>query len=106
MPLLPLTWTPVGEPSPSPLSIGSWNLLADGLTSDFTHIAPDALAWPLRGPHILAELTSLHLDIYCLQELNHPETLRELNATHALLFAPKLHSPALAGGAPYLSIFS
>ena len=101
MPLLPLTWAQVGEPSPTlPLSMGTWNLLADGLTSDFTHIAPDALAWPLRGPQILAELTSLHLDICCLQELNHPETLRELSATHALLFAPKLLSPALAGGAP------
>ena len=105
MPLLSRLWSPTPTSSlpsgaSSTFSIATWNCLADGLTRDFTHAPPDLLAWPSRAPQILDELTSLDADVLCLQEINRVESLAPLNLTHALLFAPKLRSPALEFGAP------
>jgi endonuclease/exonuclease/phosphatase family metal-dependent hydrolase len=60
----------------------------------------EVTAWARRGPQVLEEIVALDADILAVQELVRYESFAELNRSHALLFAPKLHSPALAGGGP------
>ena len=61
----PRQWLPACDPASSdicpPLTIVTWNVLADGLATDFAHLLPDApsVAWPHRLSLILKELAAL-----------------------------------------------
>ena len=101
-PLTPRVWVPVSTSNTSlpPFTVATWNILADGLTSEFSYAEVEVTAWARRGPQVLEEVVALDADIFAVQELVRYESFAELNRSHALLFAPKLHSPALAGGGP------
>lgn len=100
-PLTPRVWVPVtARPShaPPPFSVATWNILACGMTDDFSYVDASAMTWERRGAQVLEEMLALDADIFAVQELVRYESFAELNRSHVFLFAPKLKSPALHGG--------
>ena len=81
----------------------TWNLLAHGLDAptDFPKAAPFCLDfWRYRLPFIIESLKTLDADIFCLQELNHPEYLNVMLPEYSMVFVPKLDSPCMPVAAP------
>jgi endonuclease/exonuclease/phosphatase family metal-dependent hydrolase len=68
------------------------------MTSSFSYADADAMQWSRRGAQVLEEMVALDADVFSVQELVRYESFAELNRSHVFLFAPKLKSPALAGG--------
>jgi mRNA deadenylase 3'-5' endonuclease subunit Ccr4 len=100
-PLTPRVWLPVVSDAScqfASFTVATWNILADGLTSEFSYANADAMAWARRGSQVLEEMIALDADIFSVQELVQYASFAELNRSHVFLFAPKLKSPALAGG--------
>ncbi len=104
---------PVGDPdtdpssssSSTPLTLLSWNVLADGLaqTGRWTHCPAAVLEWQTRAPALLAEVDAAAPDLLCLQECNHwanwwQDKLAARGYDGA--FWAKPGSPAARAGAP------
>lgn len=90
--------------SPHPLTLLSWNVLADGLAQSgrWAHCPPEALEWGARQPGLLAEIDASGADVLCLQECNHWDWWKgQLDARgYAGAFWPKPGSPAGRAGSP------
>ena len=89
----------------TPLTLLSWNVLADGLAQSgrWAHCPPDDLEWAARQPGLLAEVDAAGADIVCLQEANHWESWWAgalADRGYEAAFWVKPGSPAARAGAP------
>tara|TARA_A100001035_G_scaffold33787_1_gene22621 strand:- start:817 stop:1869 length:1053 start_codon:yes stop_codon:yes gene_type:complete len=82
-------------------TVMQFNVLADGLaqTGGFTKCSSSSLEWEARMPLIEQEIRKVNPDVLCLQEVNMPQDFARFLPGHAMLFCPKLDSPAQAAGA-------
>ncbi len=81
-------------------TVMQFNVLADGLaqTGDFVNCTTESLEWEARWPLIEKEIRNVDPDVLCLQEVNMPQDFSRILPGHAMLFCPKLYSPAQAAG--------
>jgi nocturnin len=87
-----------------PLTVLSWNVLADGLAQHgrFTRCPPAALEWAARRGPVLEEILAAGADVVCLQEVNKYDELSAALSTAGYrgAFFAKPSSPAAALGFP------
>jgi len=97
-PLLARDVRTVGLAATPSVVITTWNILADALRDAFPYVPPGCLEWSVRGPAILAELTSVPLgrlpDVICLQEVDRFDELSHGLAEHGY---SGLHLPKAVG---------
>lgn len=105
--ILPRTWrsaAAISDAKPdsaSHFTVMQWNVLADGLaqTGNFVYAAKDLLTWRPRFALIAAEIADVSPDILCMQEVNNVDYFASLLPEYAMIWVPKLLSPAVSAGA-------
>lgn len=85
----------------APFTVMQWNVLADGLaqTGNFVCAPKELLTWQPRFALIAAEIADVSPDVLCMQEVNNVDAFASLLPDYAMIWVPKLHSPALSAGA-------
>ncbi len=98
MELLKREWLAGTPDRPNQLTVLQWNCLADWASYAFPKVEPSFLDWKHRKPLIVAECLRASPDIFCLQEVDHFDELKEsFSGEYDGLFFPKGKSPGTTG---------
>ncbi|CAD8097405.1 unnamed protein product [Paramecium sonneborni] len=74
------------------VKICQWNTLADTLSGAFPQVNKQFLSWNHRSQLISQYIKNNNCDIYCFEEVDHPEFFETILQDHHFIFQKKQHN--------------